>query len=120
MSKIAFIAPDKQLFLQGKEIIHELGLDHKFDLYLARLNRGIRLAKKLQNEDIDVIVCRGGTAQLIIESRVRIPVVEIPITGQDLAQVFHESKKITGLSHPKVAILAYSNMVNVLKFYQTF
>lgn len=112
MSKIAFIAPDKQLFLQGKKIIHELGLDHKFDLYLARLKRGIRLAKKLQNEDVDVIVCRGGTAQLIIESKVRIPVVEIPITGQDLAQVFHESKRITGLPHPKVAILAYSNMVN--------
>ena len=112
MSKIAFIAPDKQLFLQGKEIIHQLGLEHKFDLYLARLNRGIRLAKKLENEDIDVIVCRGGTAKLIIESQVKIPVVEIPITGQDLAQVFHESKKITGLLHPKVAILAYSNMVN--------
>ena len=112
MSKIAFIAPDKQLFLQGKEIIHELGLEHKVDLYLARLNRGIRLAQKLQNEDVDVIVCRGGTAKLIIESRVNIPVVEIPITGQDLAQVLHESKKITGLPHPKVAILAYSNMVN--------
>ena len=112
MSKIAFIAPDKQLFLQGKKIIHELGLDYKFDLYLARLNKGIRLANKLQNEDVDVIVCRGGTAKLIIESGVRIPVVEITITGQDLAQVFHESKKITGLSHPKVAILAFSNMVD--------
>ncbi|MDA8441890.1 MAG: sigma 54-interacting transcriptional regulator, partial [Peptococcaceae bacterium] len=112
MSKIAFIAPDKQLFLQGKEIMHELGLDYQFDLYLARLNKGIRLANKLQNEDVDVIVCRGGTAKLIIESGVRIPVVEIAITGQDLAQVFHESKKITGLSHPKVAILAYSNMVD--------
>lgn len=112
MSKIAFIAPDKQLFLQGKKIIQEMGLNHTFDIYLARLNRGIRLAKKLQNEDIDVIVCRGGTARLIIESRVKIPVVEIPITGQDLAQVFHESKKLTGLPHPKVAILAYSNMVN--------
>lgn len=112
LSKIAFIAPDKQLFLQGKEIIHELGLEHKFDLYLARLNRGIRLAKKLQNEDVDVIVSRGGTAQLIIESNVKIPIVEIPITGQDLAQVFHESKRITGLPHPKVAILAYRNMSN--------
>jgi len=112
LPKIAFIAPDKQLFLQGKRIIQELGLDHKFVLYLARLNRAIRLARKLQNEDVDVIVCRGGTAKLVIESKVRIPVVEIPITGQDLAQVFHESKKITGLPHPKVAILAYSNMVN--------
>jgi PAS domain S-box-containing protein len=119
LSKIAFIAPDKQLFLQGKKIVHELGLVHKFDIYLARLSRGIRLAKKLQNEDVDVIVCRGGTARLIIESRVRIPVVEIPITGQDLAQVFHESKKLTGLPHPKVAILAFSNMVHDIEILST-
>lgn len=105
--------------MQGKEIIHQLGLDHKFELYLARLNRGIRLAKKLENQDIDVIVSRGGTAKLIIESGVNIPVTEIPITGQDLAQVFHEAKKITGLPHPKVSILAYSNMVNDIEILST-
>lgn len=111
MSKIAFIAPDKYLFLHGKKIVHELDLDDNVDFYLARLNRAIRLVRKLQNEDVDVIVCRGGTAHLIIKSKVRIPVVEIVITGQDLANVFYEAKKVTGLSRPKVAILAFKNMV---------
>lgn len=111
MSKIAFIAPDKNLFTQGKKIVHELGLDGKVDFYLARLDRGIRLAKKLENQDVDVIVCRGGTAHLIIKAAVRIPVVEIAITGQDLAQVFYEAKKLTKLERPKVAILAFKNMV---------
>lgn len=111
MSKIAFIAPDKHLFLQGKKIVHELGLDDTVEFYLARLNRGIQLAKHLQNQDVDVIVCRGGTAHLIIKSQVRIPVVEIVISGQDLAQVFYEAKKMTKLPRPKVAILAFKNMV---------
>lgn len=111
MSQIAFIAPDKNLYLQGKSMIRELGLENQVVIHLARLNRAIRLARKMQNEDVDVIVCRGGTAQLIIESQIRIPVVEIPITGQDLAQVFHMAKKITGLSRPKVAMLAFSNMI---------
>lgn len=111
MSKIAFIAPDKHLFLQGKKIVHELNLDDTVEIYLARLNRGIQLAKKLQNEDVDVIVCRGGTAHLIIKSQVRIPVVEVAITGQDLAQVFYESKTLTNIPRPKVAILAFKNMV---------
>src|SRR5450631_1217335 len=111
MSKIAFIAPDKHLYLQGKKIIHDLGLETKVSLHLARLGRAVRLAGKMQNVDLDVIVCRGGTAQLIINSRVRIPVVEIPITGQDLAQVFHDAKRISGSEHPKVAMLAFSNMI---------
>ncbi|MFP3126153.1 sigma 54-interacting transcriptional regulator [Ectobacillus funiculus] len=110
MSKIAFIAPDKQLFLQGKKIIHDLDLEDKVDVYLARLKRAIKLAKRLEKEDVDVIVCRGGTARLIIESEVRVPVVEIAITGQDIAQVFHESKKLTRLNNPRVSILAFKNM----------
>ncbi|MBP1764344.1 MAG: proprionate catabolism activator, Fis family [Firmicutes bacterium] len=111
MSRIAFIAPDKRLFYQGQKIIQELGLQNSVELHLARLNRGIKLAKKLEHEDVDVIVCRGGTAQVIIDSGVRIPVVEIAITGQDLAQVFYEAKRATGEARPKVAVLAYKNMI---------
>jgi len=111
MSTIAFISPDKHLYLQGKKIIHDLGLDATVSLHLARLGRAVRLARRMQNEDVDVIVCRGGTAQLIINSRARIPVVEIPITGQDLAQVFHDAKRISGSERPKVAMLAFSNMI---------
>ena len=112
MSKIVFIAPDKHLYLQSKRIIKELGLACKVDVYLARLKRAITLAQRLQNEDVDVIVSRGGTATSIIDSRIRIPVVEIPITGQDLAQLFHEAKKITGLSAPSLVMVAFRNMTH--------
>ncbi|MFP7735214.1 sigma 54-interacting transcriptional regulator [Priestia aryabhattai] len=111
MSKIAFIAPDKQLFLQGRKVIQELGLQEDVEVYLARLSRAVKLANKLESR-CDVIVCRGGTARLITDSLIRIPVVEIPITGQDLAHVFYKSKKATNLENPKVAMLAFQNMKN--------
>jgi len=111
MSKIAFIAPDKQLFLQGRRVIQELGLQGEVEIYLARLSRAVKLANKLESS-CDVIVCRGGTARLITDSVSRIPLVEIPITGQDLAQAFYKSKKATGLENPKVAMLAFQNMKN--------
>ncbi|WP_134698625.1 sigma-54-dependent Fis family transcriptional regulator [Ammoniphilus sp. YIM 78166] len=110
MSRIVFIAPDKPLFLQGKKIIEELGLTQKVEIYLARLKRAVRLARALQHADVDVIVSRGGTARLIMESNVLIPIVEIPITGQDLAQSFYEAKKVATLENPRVAILAFKNM----------
>ncbi len=112
MSKIAFISPDKNLYLQGKRIIKELGLEHEITIYLARLQRAVSLAQRLQNEAVEVIICRGGTATSIIDSNIRIPVVEIPITGQDLAQLFHEAKKITGLPAPKLAMVAFRNMTH--------
>lgn len=119
MSKIAFIAPDKQLYLQGKKIVKELGLERKIDIYLARLKRAITLAQRLQNEGVDVIICRGGTATSIIDSKIRIPVVEIPITGQDLAQLFHEAKKTTGLAAPKLAMVAFRNMTHDIETLST-
>jgi transcriptional regulator with PAS, ATPase and Fis domain len=111
LSKIAFIAPDKQLFLQGKKIAQELGLSGEVFVYLARLKRAVRLAERLQHDGTDVIISRGGTAKLIIEAKVKIPVVEIVITGQDLAQALGQVKKITGLAHPNVLILGFSNMM---------
>ncbi|MDR3566022.1 MAG: sigma 54-interacting transcriptional regulator [Negativicutes bacterium] len=115
MSRIVFIAPDKQQYIQGKNIIHELGLDDKIDLYLARLKKAVVLAKSLENEDIDVIISRGGTAQLIVDSEIRIPVVEIPVTGLDLAQVFHEAKKLTGLARPKVLMSVFPGLLHDIK-----
>lgn len=112
MSKIVFISPDKHLYVRSKRIIKELGLEHKVDIYLARLKRAIALAQRLQNEDVDVIICRGGTATSIIDSLIRIPVVEIPITGQDLAQLFHDAKKITGLPAPNLVMVAFRNMTH--------
>jgi PAS domain S-box-containing protein len=112
MSRIAFIAPDKHLYLQGKKIIHELGLDNKIDIYLSRLEKATVLAKSLENKDVDVIISRGGTARLIITSKVRIPVVEISISGQELAQLFQEAKKVTGLAHPKVFMPIFHNPFN--------
>lgn len=112
MSKIAFIAPDKYLYLRGKEVIRELGLEYEIDMYLSRLSKAVGLARRLQNQDTDVIISRGGTAQLIIEANVKIPVVEISITGQELAQLFQETKRITGLPHPKVLISVFQNLLN--------
>ncbi len=112
MARIAFIAPDKILLKHGEKIVRKLGISDRVDLYLAVLQSAIDLAKRLEHEDVDVIVSRGGTAKVMIDSKVKIPVVEIVIGGQDLAQMFHEVKKITGLAKPKVAMLAFSNMVH--------
>ncbi len=119
MSRIAFIAPDKDQYLQGKKIIRELKLTDTIDAYLARLNKAVRLAGQLEKEDVDVIVSRGGTAQLISDSLVRIPVVDISVTGQDLAQVFHEAKKVTGLARPKVLVSAFHNMLQDIEVLAT-
>lgn len=108
MSKIAFIASDKLLFEQGKSTIKELDLQDQVALHFARLDSAVKLTKQLK--DVDVIIARGGTAQLIIESNLRIPVVEVVISGQDLAQIFQEAKNSTNMPNPKFVFIAFDNM----------
>ena len=112
MSRIAFIAPDKTLLENSRQIAKEMGCYPDTDFYFSQLNDAVALAKSLENTDIDVLISRYGTAYLMLEAKLSIPVVEIMITGQDLAQAFYEAKKQTGLSHPRITYLAFSNMAN--------
>jgi len=112
MAKIAFIAPDKILLENSKQIAQELGCYKDTDFYFAQLNDAVELAKSLENTDVDVVISRYGTAHLLTAAGLSIPLIEIMITGQDLAQAFYEAKKQTGLSHPRITYLAFSNMAN--------
>ena len=111
MARIAFIAPNENLFERGRQSIEDLGLASQVELYHAILNDGVAIARRLEAEGIDAIVSRGGTAEMIKKSGIRTPVIEIPITAPDIAQALIEAKQITGLENPKIAVHAFENMM---------
>ena len=111
MEKIAFIAPFEGILAMGQKAIEELGLEDKVKCYLGMHAYGVEIAQQAVNSGADVIVSRGGTAGLIAKSGIQIPVVEIPITVQDLAEALVKAKKLTGLDNPKIAVIAYKNMI---------
>jgi len=111
MARIVFIAPNTKLYEVGRRIIAEMGLGDQVDVYQAILAEGVAIARRAEADDVDVIVSRGGTAEMIKKSGVRTPVIEIPITGPDLAQALIDAKRITGLDNPKIAVLAFENMM---------
>ena len=111
MSKIALITSDRDLFEQAGSLCQELNLEREIDLYFAHLSKAAELATRLQHEEVDVIVARGGLATLIQNASVKIPVVEVVITGQDLARICLEAKAVTGLERPRAAFIAFDNMV---------
>lgn len=115
MSKIAFIAPYKEIFLAGQKVIADLGIAASTQFHLCRNDRAVPLARKLEAAGIDVIVTRGGTAALIMEAGVEVPVVEISIGGSELVRALVDAKKLTGKARPKVAVLAFANMIHQLE-----
>ncbi|MDR3592115.1 MAG: sigma 54-interacting transcriptional regulator [Negativicutes bacterium] len=110
MSKIAFIAPYKEIFLAGQKVIKDLGLSNITESYIGRNNHAIPLAKRLEAAGVDVIVSRGGTAALIVKAGVEVPVVEISM-GPELVRALVNAKQITGLDRPRIAVIAFRNMI---------
>lgn len=116
MKKNVFIAPYQEILTAGQKIIEDLGLTDKFDCFLGDLTRGIAIARKAEREGADVIVSRGGTAELIARA-VEVPVVEIPITFQDLAEALLVAKVTTNKENPKIAVMAFQNMMRSIEVF---
>ena len=57
--------------------------DLELDVYTGNLNEGVEIAKQYFNTNYDVIISRGGTAELI-EATTSIPVVEISLSVYDM------------------------------------
>ena len=115
MPRIVLIAPDKHMYRQGKAIQQSLQLFEELDIYLSNEKRAVRLAHSLGNSDVDVIISRGGTAQMILDSQVRIPIVETSVTTEDLIQLFRDAQRVTGLTHPRILISVYNNWLQGAK-----
>jgi PAS domain S-box-containing protein len=111
MSKIAFIAPYEEIYQIGKRVVSDLQLTDKIDCYLGWMGEGVKIARKLESDGVEVIISRGGTAELITFSDVKVPVVELPISFQDLADTLLKVKAVTTVDRPRIAVLAFKNMV---------
>ena len=111
MPKIALITADRDLFEQTESLCSDLNLRNEVELHLTDLSKAPALATRLQHEGVEVLVARGGLAMLIQYAEIKIPVVEIVTTGQDLARICLDAKEITKMERLRAAFIAFDNMV---------
>lgn len=71
-----------------KELIIELGRSQDFEIHVevGDLEQGVELASRAAEQGYDIIISRGGTAELI-QKKVFIPVIEIEVSGYDMLRV---------------------------------
>lgn len=94
MFKMMVIAPYEGL---SKLVLAEKDRysDFLIDVETGDLQEGVEIARRAEKEGYDVILSRGGTAE-IIEANVNIPVVSIQVSGYDLLRVVRLSQNYTG------------------------
>jgi PAS domain S-box-containing protein len=103
-NKICLVATYEEFARLARELIRELDLP--VDVLEGSLEEGTRQAVKAEKAGARIIISRGGTASMI-RRHVKIPVVEIRITGFD---IFRNIYPVSGPGRV-LGLLGYQNAV---------
>ena len=79
MPLIAFLAPDEDMLATARATLAKTHPDVLLEQGL--LSAGVRKARTLAREGVEIVITRGGTAAAINEAQLGLTVVEVPITG---------------------------------------
>lgn len=105
MPLIAFLAPDEDMLATARATLAKTHPDILLDQGL--LSAGVRKARTLAREGVEIVITRGGTAVAINEARLGLTVVEVPITGLDMIRALEEARHYGR----RIAVIAFPSMV---------
>ncbi len=95
-AKVLVIAPYAGMI----ELFRKHAADHaqRLDVTIAsgNLAEGVKIARAAQEQGYDILISRGGTATMIQE-QVRIPTVDVDVSGYDFMRALSLAKNFTGL-----------------------
>jgi PAS domain S-box-containing protein len=111
MNKLAIIAPDKELAKLCEKVTANKDFSAEISISIGSTNNGITMAKKEKENGAEVIISRGGTAILIRNEIVEIPVVEVEVTAFDLIYSFNNARQWG----KKIIIVGFENVINAIR-----
>lgn len=103
---IHIIAPYPAMVPIIEECLSEFQ-DINIDYSVGDLENGVQIAKREEQQGTDIIISRGGTAQLIKE-HVNIPVIDMHLSGYDLLRSLTLASNI----QDKTAVVGFSNITS--------
>ncbi|MQL53119.1 PAS domain S-box protein [Desulfofundulus thermobenzoicus] len=101
--KIALITPYSELGMLAGEVACEL--NESLVVKQAALEEAIQVVRKLEEENVDVIISRGGTAA-VIRKNTSIPVVLCEANTFDVLLALHQGKKFSN----RVALFVFNQV----------
>lgn len=109
-TSILIVTPYEGMYNLTRQIVEEKKLSN-IKIVMGDVLTGLEEAlEEIQSGQYNLIISRGGTAELLI-SQTSIPILEIPITTTDIMQALKLSENYDG----KVAIVGYRAIINKAK-----
>lgn len=111
MAKTAVLLPRQELQTMSEQLISNYKRLNPMSVEYIQTQNAAHRAKELEQQGCELLVARGLQAELM-KKAVKIPVVEIMITAQELGLLTQQLKRETGLIHPKIGLIGFENMLS--------
>lgn len=110
MARFGFLLPRAEMVEQAGRIAGELEMDVVLNRWI-RTDEALTAAGECAARGADIIVARGRQASVLREST-SLPIVEIQLTGQELALLLKRVKiLLQEEDHPKVGLVTVPNLI---------
>ena len=104
MAKVAVLVPSQELCNLAQPLVGTFPSITLMTLEYIKTSQAESRARELERQGCDLIVARGVQARIIKQS-VKLPVVEISVTLQELASVMLELKSELALPCPRIGLI---------------
>lgn len=117
MSRIAALLPREYMVRKTREIIRELRLDIGIVKHIKTMD-AVMEARDILNQGVKIIIARGYQAALI-KKYTNIPVSEIRLTGQEIALMIRDAKRLMDKEQPHIAFITFENMAPDISYMES-
>ena len=108
MSKIVIAVPNQMMVTQAQNAAQALGVDAA--ILLESSYTVVEAVRKAREDGAVVAIARGNHANLLMRET-DIPVIEIVLSGQNMALLFAEAKKLCpDKACPRIGLIGFRNM----------
>ena len=120
MARFALLLPREEMVEPAGRIARELEMDVVLNQSVPT-ERILDLMEDCRRAGADILVARGRQAS-ILKEHTDFPVVEIQLTGLEIARLLHRARSLVShLERPKIGVVTIPNMVgNIQGFEEIF
>lgn len=107
MNKLLIAAPNVSIYQSALDIVTEAHLDAQ--VIQATSESVVEVVRREFAHDTGVVVARGHQAQLL-KSQLNIPVVDIVLSGMDMAILLSHARRLLNRPTPRIAFIGFRYM----------
>lgn len=110
MARFAFILPREDMVKIAQHAADNMGMEVVLNKHVSN-DMVLNAARECEEVKADIIVARGSQASILKEAT-SIPVVEIQLTGQEMAVLLNKAcSLVPWIEKPKIGVVTFPNMI---------